>query len=123
MGVSEIDFHGAADFVIADHDDVVDVLAHDFQRLIVGQAAGHAVGDFSGNRSLDLLSSGKGKRVSWSAVGDYADYLCLQSRSIADGAGGRDAGAHANRHVDDIEIRNGFEQLNPIAGHTFHDVT
>jgi hypothetical protein len=72
--------------------------------------------------ALDQPAGGETQRIAARMRRDHADDACPGRQRVARGGAGVDAGALADRHIDDVEIRRGGEQLCPVGGDTAHEI-
>jgi hypothetical protein len=73
VGVVEQDAHGLGDLVVGDGDHVVGFAQQDVQRLLVGDAAGHAVGQLRADRRRDDVAGAERVEVRGGVRGHHAD--------------------------------------------------
>src|SRR5579864_208179 len=122
VGIGEVDFHGAAHFIVAHQHDPLYVLTNDLDWLIIGNPARHSVGDHCRDRSLNLPPCFKRQRIRRCAFGNNPDDFRFQAHSIAHRGARADPRPHADRNVHDIQVRHRREQLNPITGDSLDDI-
>ena len=114
--------HRLADVVVGHGDDAGGAGADQRDGERVGDARGHAVDErvrrLGGDRVAGLEREQRGR----GRLGDDADDLGRQAEQVAHAHQPADARAHPDRHVHDVEVGPGREQLEGVRRHAEHEV-
>ena len=110
------------DFIVGDADDACRATFDDFEWLNLRIAACHPVGERLCRRRRHRPPGFERQREGRCIVGHDTDYLRLEPEQIAHGDQAADAGAHADRDIDDVQIRPGREQFVSIGRNTLHEI-